>query len=99
MQELNQLIGSKMLTSGFIEIYILSPNFQGGQMPFCPLPSSCSTVGDFQFGHLYHLGKNIAAYNLSNCCQLSLIQTLISFNGFGNTENVRKWERRLHSCC
>jgi len=34
MQELNQLIGIKLLTSGLLENLVLSPNFQGGgQMP------------------------------------------------------------------
>ena len=34
IQELNKLIGINLLTSGFLENLVLSPNFQGGrQMP------------------------------------------------------------------
>ena len=38
MQELNQLIGIKLLTSGLLENLVLSPNFQGGaNARFAPL--------------------------------------------------------------
>jgi len=46
MQALNQLIGIKLLISGFLEILVFSFNFQGEQMPVwspadAPLDSTC----------------------------------------------------------
>jgi len=37
IQELNQLVGIKLLTSDFLECLVLSSNFHGGECPF-PLP-------------------------------------------------------------
>jgi len=34
LQEINQLIGIELLTSNFLEVLVLSPNFQRGKCPF-----------------------------------------------------------------
>ena len=40
LQELNQVIGIKLLTSGFWKFFVLTTNFQGGvNAPFCPRPA------------------------------------------------------------
>jgi len=38
LQELSECVGIKVLISGFLEIFVLSPNFHGGQMPVLPHP-------------------------------------------------------------
>jgi len=51
LQELNQLIGIKMLTSDFLKFVVLSPNFQGGKCRF-------SSTADAHESSSWYLLKN-----------------------------------------
>jgi len=44
MQELNQLIGIKLLTSGFLKFLVHSHNFQGENARLPPCGGPCSDV-------------------------------------------------------